>query len=64
VEVFQLPSHGEHLIRGTEIEVEVKLRPTVSRPVCRVFGHPSGTLDLIFFSVLVIGALSRKRADL
>jgi hypothetical protein len=30
-------------------EVEVNLRPTVSRPVCFGVGHPSGTRDQFFF---------------
>jgi hypothetical protein len=32
-----------------EVEVEVNLRPTVSRPVCLGVGHPSWTSDQFFF---------------
>jgi hypothetical protein len=32
-----------------EVEVEVDLRPTVSRPVCVGVGHPFGTRDQFFF---------------
>jgi hypothetical protein len=33
----------------TRAEVEVKLRPTVNRPVCPAVKHPSGTRDQFFF---------------
>jgi hypothetical protein len=52
------------------VEVELKLQPTVSRPVYLDVGLPSGTCDQIFFSVLTIagflmwGALSDDRMDL
>jgi hypothetical protein len=39
------PAHG----LATEVEDEVNLRPTVSRPVCLGVGHPSGTRDKFFF---------------
>jgi hypothetical protein len=34
---------------GDEVEVEVKLRPTVSRPVRLGVRHPSGTRDQFYF---------------
>jgi hypothetical protein len=37
--------------RCTEVEVEVNLRPTVSRPACLGVGHPFGTRDQFFFLV-------------
>jgi hypothetical protein len=33
-----------------EVEVEVNLQPTVSRPVCLGAGNPSGTCDQFFLS--------------
>jgi hypothetical protein len=36
-----------------EVEVEVKLRPTVSRPACLGIEFPSGAHDQIFFSLSV-----------
>jgi hypothetical protein len=35
--------------RNVEVEVEVNLRQTVSRPVRRGVRHPSGTRDQFFF---------------
>jgi hypothetical protein len=35
--------------RGGLVEVEVNLRPTVSRPVCLGVRHPSATSDQLFF---------------
>jgi hypothetical protein len=51
---------------GELVEVEVKLRPTVSRPVYPVVGPPSGIHDQIFpvFTIagfLIRGALSDER---
>jgi hypothetical protein len=70
---IQLPVH----IQGNVTEFvkswfygEVKLRPTVSRPVCLVVGLPSGAHDQIFVFCLTIvgfltcGALSDKRMGL
>jgi hypothetical protein len=34
---------------STEVEVEVNLRPTVSRPVCPGVRRPTGTCDQCFF---------------
>jgi hypothetical protein len=38
-------------LERTEVEVEVKLRPTVSQPVCLGVRLPCGTHDQVFFSV-------------
>jgi hypothetical protein len=38
---------SHHLLDG--VEVEVNLRPTVSRPVCPGVRRPSGTYDQFFF---------------
>jgi hypothetical protein len=52
------------------VEVEVNLRPTVSRPVCLGFGLPSGADDQTFFFCLTIagflmcGTLSDERMGL
>jgi hypothetical protein len=53
------------------VEVEVNLRPTVSRPVCLGVRHPSGTRDQFFFLLgisfrqlrlyFVVPSLTRKR---
>jgi hypothetical protein len=32
-----------------QVEVEIKFRPTVSRPVCHGVGHPCGNHDQISF---------------
>jgi hypothetical protein len=41
------PPHGVQL--SLEVEVEVNLRPTVSRPTCPGVRRPSGTCDQFFF---------------
>jgi hypothetical protein len=51
----------------SEVEVEVNLRPTVSRPVCLGVGLPSGAIDQIFVfcptiaGFLMCGTLSDER---
>jgi hypothetical protein len=40
-----------------EVEVEVSLKPTVSRPVCLGVGLPSGAHDQIFFCLTIAGLL-------
>jgi hypothetical protein len=53
-----------------EVEVEVTLQPTVSRPVCPGVGLPSGAYDqiLVFFltiaGFLIWDALSDERMGL
>jgi hypothetical protein len=55
---------------GNEYEVEVNLRPTVSRPVCLGVGLPFGAHDQIFVFCLTIagflmcGTLSDERMGL
>jgi hypothetical protein len=60
-------------LSGTEVEVELNLRPTVSRPVCLGVRHPSGTGDQFFFlleifftvaGLLFCSALSDERTGL
>jgi hypothetical protein len=46
------PSRTNHILiwlSSDEVEVEVNLRQTVSRPVCPVVRRPSGTRDQFFF---------------
>jgi hypothetical protein len=62
------------LLEKVEVEVEVNLRPIVSRPVCLDVRHPSGTSDKFFFlleiffrtvaRLLISSALSDKRTGL
>jgi hypothetical protein len=53
-----------------EVEVEVNLRPTISRPVCLGVGIPYGTHDQFSFISLTIagfliwGALSDEKMGL
>jgi hypothetical protein len=64
------PFQTRDWIWSSEIEVEVKLLPTVSRPVCRGVGLSSGAHGQIFALCLTIagflmaGALSDERAGL
>jgi hypothetical protein len=44
-----LPDHSAVASSKTEVEVEVNLRPTVSRPVCPGVRRPSGTCDQFLF---------------
>jgi hypothetical protein len=51
--------------RVAQFEVEVELRPTVSRPVCLGVGLQSGTLTKFCFPVfLMMSALSDERKGL
>jgi hypothetical protein len=43
-----------------EVEIEVNLRPTVSRPVCLVVGLPFGDYDQIFVSYLTIAFFAEE----
>jgi hypothetical protein len=58
----------DDMFSANEVEVEVNLRPTVSRPVCLGVRLPSGTRDQFFFStvagLLFCSALSDERAGL
>jgi hypothetical protein len=45
------------VVMAVVVEVEVNLRPTVSRPVCLRVGIPSGTHDQISFISLAIAGL-------
>jgi hypothetical protein len=47
--LLHLPTDYKILICITLVEVEVNLRPKVSRPVCLRVRHPSGTRDQFFF---------------
>jgi hypothetical protein len=47
---YSIGSVRDVLTTNTEVEVEVNLRPKVSRPVCLGVRHPSGTRDQFFFS--------------
>jgi hypothetical protein len=57
-------------VAEVEVEVEVKLRPTISRPVCFGVGLPSGDHDQVFVSFLTFpgfllwGSLSDLRIGL
>jgi hypothetical protein len=44
-----VPIVGQDSMGKMEVEVEVNLRPTVSRPVCLGVRHPSWTRDQFFF---------------
>jgi hypothetical protein len=63
-----LPPHWDIIVNF--LDVEVKLRPTVSRPVCLGVGLPSGAHDQIFVfcltdaGFLLWGTLSDKRRGL
>jgi hypothetical protein len=44
-----IAAHFHGLLHIVEVEAEVNLRPTVSRPVCPGVRRPSGTCDQFFF---------------
>jgi hypothetical protein len=64
------PLEGANLNHWTTHQVEVKLRPTISRSVCLGVGLPSGAHDQIFVFCLTIagflpwGDLSDERTGL
>jgi hypothetical protein len=53
------PPHHILLCFSSSLEVEVNLRPTVSRPVCLGVRHPSGTSDQFFFVLEIFLRQSR-----
>jgi hypothetical protein len=47
--IMQAPAIYSYCVPDTEVEFEVNLRPTVSRPVCLGVRRPSGIRDQFFF---------------